>query len=143
MAARASGLQTAAQPRALRQWFAPGASLLWRLPLLLVLAALSLWFAFRGLVHLAFLFDAHPIGTFIFAPALLPFAALPALCFLGVIRVLPRIWRDRTLSSGRKSLAIAGGPLAALLAAQVIDLVQTNMIKLMGIRLPRLPLDPY
>jgi hypothetical protein len=47
------------------------------------------------------------------------------------------------LSAGRKVLTIVGGLLAALLAAQLIDLVQTNLIKLMGISLPRLPLDPY
>jgi hypothetical protein len=127
----------------LRLWLAPGVSLLWRLPLFLLLTALAAWFAFRGLVHLAFLFEAHPIGTFIFAPALLPFAALPAVCFVLVMRFLPRIWLDRALSVGRKVLAVAGGPLAALFVAQLIDLVHINMIKLMGIQLPRLPLDPY
>jgi hypothetical protein len=127
----------------LGQWFALGPSLLWRVPLLLVMVALTAWFAFRGLVHLAFLFVEHPIGTFLFAPALLPFAALPAICFLVVIRVLPRVWLDPSIGAGRKALAVAGGPLAALLVAQFLDLVQINALKLMGIALPRLPLDPY
>jgi hypothetical protein len=144
MTSTATGLDAGAtQWRALRHWLAPGVSLIWRFPLLVALALLSLLYAFRGLVHLAFLFEAHPIGTFLFAPALLPFAAFPAICFLLVIRVLPGVWRDRSLSPGRKSLAVAGGPLAAHLAAWVLDLVQINMIKLMGIALPRLPLDPY
>jgi hypothetical protein len=122
---------------------AAGPSLIWRLPLLLLLVALGLWFGFRGLVHLAFLFDAHPVGTFLFAPALLPFAASPALCFLLYARLLPAYWRTRGASSGRRLLAAAGGPVAACFSAQMLDLVQINLIRLMGIPLPRLPFDPY
>ena len=124
-------------------WFRPGLALLWRVPLFLVLVVLGLWFAFRGLVHLAFIFDAHPVGTFIFAPALLPFAALPALCFLFSIRTLAWSWNSDDLSPGQRNLVTGGAPLAALLAAEVIDLVQINLIKFMGVSLPRLPLDPY
>ena len=124
-------------------WFRPSLALLWRVPLFLVLVVAGLWFAFRGLVHLAFIFDAHPVGTFIFAPALLPFAALPALSFLFSIRTLAWSWNSHDLSPGQRSLVTGGAPVAALLVAEVIDLIQINMIKFMGVHLPRLPLDPY
>src|SRR5205809_6742967 len=75
-------------------WFRLSPSLIWRAPLFLVLVVLGLWFAFLGLVHLAFIFDKHPLATFIFAPALLPFAALPALCFLYCLRGLAWVWRN-------------------------------------------------
>jgi len=75
-------------------WFRPSASLIWRVPLFFVLGILATWFAFRGLVHLAFIFDSHPIGTFIFAPALLPFAALPALCLTADVSVDTAITND-------------------------------------------------
>ncbi len=124
-------------------WFRPSFALLWRVPLFLVLVVMGLWFAFRGLVHLAFIFDAHPIGTFIFAPALLPFAALPALSFLFSIRTLAWSWNSDDLSPGQRSLVTGGAPVAALLVAEVVDLIQINLIRLMGVHLPRLPLDPY
>ena len=124
-------------------WFRPSLALIWRVPLFLVLVVLGLWFAFRGLVHLAFLFDAHPVGTFVFAPALLPFAALPAFCFLFSIRTLARTWNSDDLSSGQRNLVTGGAPLAALLVAEMVDLIQINLIRMIGVHLPRLPLDPY
>ncbi len=124
-------------------WFRPSLALLWRVPLFFVLVVMGVWFAFRGLVHLAFIFDAHPIGTFIFAPALLPFAALPALSFLFSIRTLAWSWNSDDLSPGQRSLVTGGAPLAALLVAEIVDLIQINLIRLMGVHLPRLPLDPY
>lgn len=127
---------------ALRWWFRPSAGILWRLPLLAILAMLLAWFAFRGLVHLSFLFVAHPAGTFLFAPALLPFAFLPAICFLLGIRLIPRVWRPGAYSSGQRVAFTGLGPLVAFVAAQTLDLVQINLVRLMGIRLPRLPFDP-
>src|SRR5689334_9859788 len=123
-------------------WFRPGWSLVWRVPLFLVLIVLCAWFGFRGLVHLAFIFDANPLLTFVFAPALLPFAALPALCFIFCLRGMAWVWRNPDLSPGKKNLASGGAPLVALFLAQVLDLVQINLIRLMGIHLPRLPFDP-
>lgn len=141
---RAERLRSApARETPIRWWLAPAWSLLWRLPLLFALSLLCAWFAFRGLVHLAFLFDARPILTFLFAPVLLPFAALPAFCFWFYIRALPGFWRQRALPDFRRALALAGGSVGALLLALIADLVQINLIRLMGVRLPRLPLDPY
>jgi hypothetical protein len=124
-------------------WFRPGFSLLWRVPLFLALVLLGIWFAFRGLVHLAFIFDRHPVATFVFAPALLPFAALPALCFLYCLRALAWVWRNPNLSPGQKNLAVGGAPLVALFLAEMLDVLQINLIHLIGIPLPRLPFDPY
>jgi hypothetical protein len=115
----------------------------WRIPLLLLLSLLAAWYAFRGLVHLAFLFTAHPVATFLFAPALLPFAALPAGCLLGCARLIPAIWSNTATGGGRRVALTAGAPPVALVLAQFIDLVQMNLIRMMGIALPRLPLDPY
>jgi len=124
-------------------WFRPSPSLIWRAPLFLLLVVVGVWFAFLGLVHLAFIFDRHPVATFIFAPALLPFAALPALCFLYCLRGLAWVWRNPNLSPGQKNLAAGGAPLAALLLAEVLDVLQINLIHLIGVHLPRLPFDPF
>jgi hypothetical protein len=143
MISRAGGLR-AGQGResALGWWLAPAGSLLWRVPLLLVLSALTVWFALRALVHLAFLFDRHPVSTFLLAPLLMPFAAIPALCFLLLIRTVPRLWRRGNLSPGQRGLLVAGGPLVALVLAVMVDLLHINLLRLAGIPLPRLPLDP-
>jgi hypothetical protein len=124
-------------------WLRPGLSLVWRVPLFLLLGALGMWFVFLGLVHVAFIFDRHPFATFIFAPALLPFAALPALCFLFCLRGVAWAWRNPDFSPGQKNLAAGGGPLVAFLLAELLDAIQVNMIHFIGIHLPRLPLDPY
>lgn len=124
-------------------WFRPGASLLWRVPLFLLLIALLAWFAFLGLVHLAFIFDRHPFATFLFAPALLPFAALPALCFLYCLRGMVWVWRHPDVTPGQRNLAAGGGPIVAFLLAEFLNLLQVNLIHWIGIALPRLPFDPF
>jgi hypothetical protein len=130
-----------AERAGLRWWMALDAGILWRLPLLIVLFILMVVFAFHGLVHLAFLFTAHPIGTFLFAPALLPFAFLPAGCFLFGIRFMPRVWRRGAYSPGQRVAFTGLGPLVAFVVALVINQVQFNLVRLMGIPLPRLPFD--
>ena len=117
--------------------------MLWRVPLFLALLAGGLWFAFLGLVHLAFVFVTNELLTFIFAPALLPFAALPAICFLLCVRAIAWIWRNDAYTPGQKQLAAGGGPILAYVLAQTLDLIQVNLIRMMGIALPRLPLDPF
>src|SRR5262245_27305128 len=98
MISRADGLRAASsKPSALSWWLPAAPSILWRGPLLLVLAILGAWFAFRGLVHVAFLFDRHPVATFLLAFLVLPLAALPALCFLAVVTYVPRLWRSGRL----------------------------------------------
>jgi hypothetical protein len=101
------------------------------------------WYGFRGLVHMAFLFVEQPLLSFVFAFALLPFAAVPALCFLGVVRYAPRYWRAGGASAGRLALMTAGAVVVALIVAVMVDLLHINLLRLMGIALPRLPLDPY
>lgn len=132
---------SSATSRALRWWLAPSLSAVWRWPLVLVLAIAGAWYIFRGLVHLAFLFDANPVGTFLFAPALMPFAGLPAFCMWAYFAIVPAIWPSRSTTT-RVALA-AGGPLLTWTVAQFLDLLQINLIRLLGIPLPRLPLDPY
>ena len=127
--------------KALAWWLTPSAALIWRLPLLLVVATLGLWFVFRGLVKLAFIFDASAVVSFIFAPIFLPAAALPALCFLFLIRALPVLWQDAGASLARKlTWTVVSLPVALLLAI-AIDLIETVAILRFGIRLPRLPLE--
>ena len=135
--------QSSRRQAVLRWWLAPAAGLLWRVPLLVLLCAGTVMYGFRGLVHLAFCFDHYPFGTFLLAPALLPFAALPALCFYVCIRWLPHLWRQYATGGGRRALLAAGTPIGALLLAQLVDLVQVNLLLLTGVHLPRLPLDPY
>jgi hypothetical protein len=125
-------------------WVSPGVSLLWRIPLFLLLAAFFALYIFRGLVHMAFLFDANQLITFIFAPILLPLAALPAGCFYFVARRLPRIWRNPAFASvGRRTLEAVASLPVALLAAVFIDLIEVIAVLRLGIRLPRLPLDLF
>ncbi|HEX2036447.1 MAG TPA: hypothetical protein VHS99_19865 [Chloroflexota bacterium] len=129
------------QDAGLSWWLVGAASIVWRLPVLLLLVALGAWFAFRALVHMAFLFDSQPFVTFLLAPLLMPFAALPAACFYVLIRFLPRLWRR--LSPGQRVLIVVGAPCVALVAAVMVDLLHINLLRMAGIRLPRLPFDPY
>ncbi len=117
-------------------------SLLWRLPVLLVLAVLTAWFGFRALVHMAFLFDRYPFGTFLLAPVLMPFAALPPLCFVALIVYVPRLWRAGALSPAWLGFLALGGPVVALAVAMMIDLLHINLLRLSAVPLPRLPFDP-
>jgi hypothetical protein len=128
---------------AMSWWLAPAVSLLWRFPVLAILTVLMAWFGFRALVHMAFLFDRHPLGTFLLAPVLMPFAGLPPGCFLALISYVPRFSRAGTLSPARMALLLFGGPFVALLLAILLDLLHINLLRLMGVPLPRLPLDPY
>lgn len=127
--------------RALAWWLKPAAGLIWRLPLLLVIGTFGLWFVFRGLVKLAFIFDASAVVSFLLAPIFLPAAALPALCFLFLIRAVPVLWQDAGASLARKLIGTVLSLPIALLLAVVIDLVETILILRFGIRLPRLPLE--
>jgi hypothetical protein len=129
-------------PSALSWWLAFGLSLLWRLPVLLLCVLLIAWFGFSGLAHLPFLFVENQLLTFIFAPALLPFAAAPALCFVAVLRLLPALWRRGTLTAGQRLLVAGGAPLLALMVAQFLDLLQINLLKMVGIAPPCLPFAP-
>jgi hypothetical protein len=131
------------RPSALSWWLTPNLSLLWRLPELLVLTVLAAWFGFRALVHMAFLFDRYPLGTFLLAPVLMPFAAVPAGCFVGLIVYVPRLARAGTLTTGWYVFLVGAGPVIALLLAIMADLLHINLLRLAGVPLPRLPLDPY
>jgi hypothetical protein len=127
----------------IRWWIGPGPSLAWRLPLLAAVAVLLGWYAFRGLVRMAFIFDASPIISFLLAPVLLPLMALPALCFYLLLRVLPQVWRDAGTPAGRKAVNTLASLPAALLLAAFVDLLEIVAILRLGIRLPRLPFDPF
>ncbi|HVG96458.1 MAG TPA: hypothetical protein VNK05_06150 [Chloroflexota bacterium] len=131
------------KPSALSWWLAPKLTLLWRLPELVLLTVLATWFGFRALVHMAFLFDRYPLGTFLLAPALMPFAAVPAGCFIALIVYVPRLHRAGALSTGWYVFLVTAGPLIALLLAIMIDLLHINLLRLAGVPLPRLPFDPY
>ena len=144
MISRAGGIS--AGPRkasALSWWLAPRLTLLWRAPELAALTVLATWFGFRALVHMAFLFDRHPLGTFLLAPALMPFAVVPAWCFIALIVYVPRFARAGTLSTGWYVFLVTAGPFVALLLAIMVDLLHINLLRLSGVPLPRLPFDPY
>lgn len=144
MISRAGGLRAGPQKTSALSWWMPFAlSLLWRLPVLLVLAVFTAWFGFRALVHMAFLFDRHPLGTFLLAPVLMPFAAVPPLCFVALIAYIPRQWRAGALSPARLGLLALIGPVLALLAAVMVDLIHINLLRMWSVPLPRLPFDPY
>jgi hypothetical protein len=144
MATRAGSLHTApVKQSAIGWWLAPQLAVVWRAPILLLLSGLGLWYAFRGLVHLAFFAVLHLQLSFLLAPLLLPFAAIPAACFYFLIQRLPRVWRSDSQSLRRLILTTLGWLVAGFLLAQVVDLVQIDLMRLMGIALPRLPLDPY
>jgi hypothetical protein len=144
MISRAGGVHAGPRKKtALSWWLAWGGSLLWRVPELLLLTVLAVWFGFRALVHMAFLFDRYPFGTFLLAPVLMPFAALPAGCFVALIQFVPRLWRSGSLTTGWYVFLVVCGPVIALLLAVMIDLLHINLLRLSSVPLPRLPLDPY
>ena len=144
MTTRPDGRRVApAKPSALAWWLALSPSLAWRLPLFLILAAGGALYAFRALAHLSFLVVSNLLVTFLAAPLLLPFAAVPALCFLLLIRLLPHLWRRGALSAGRRALLTAVAPLASFILAYVVDFLQIVMLQQLGTRVPRLPFDPY
>jgi hypothetical protein len=122
---------------------APSPSLTWRLPLLALVVALLAWYGFRGLVRMAFIYDANAIVSFLLAPVLLPLMALPALCFYLLLRLLPMVWRDDATPPGRKVLNTLASLPASLLLAAFLDLVEIIVILRLGIRLPRLWFDPF
>jgi hypothetical protein len=111
--------------------------------LLLVVGMLVLAFGFRGLVKLAFIFDASPLVSFLLAPALLPAAALPALCLLYVVFLLPYLWQRDDIPLIRKVFATVAALPVAFVIAVLLDLIETILLLRMGIRLPRLPLEFY
>jgi hypothetical protein len=123
-------------------WLVPGAGALWRYPVFLVVGALLAWYLFRALVHMAFLFVIHPFATFLLAFLLLPFAVLPAYAFLFYLQRVPRVWQAGP-TQGRRLLWTAGGIPAAFVTAVMLDLIHIDLLRLLSIRLPRLPLDPF
>ena len=140
-ATAAHDVRRAQRPSVFGWWLRWGAGIVWRLPVLPVVTAVGVWYAFLGLVHLAFLFNAHQLATFIFAPAILPFVFAPALCFYAYLRFLPAAWRSDSITPGTR-IAIAGlGPLVALVVAQLLLFIQVSALRAMGIALPRLPFD--
>jgi hypothetical protein len=144
MISRAGGVRAGSRKEsALSWWLAWGTGLAWRVPMLLLLVVPAAWFGFRALVHMSFLFITHPLGTFLLAPILMPFGALPAGCFIALIVYVPRLWRSGELSGGQRALLLTAGPLAAFFLAVMIDLLHINLLRLSGVPLPRLPLDPY
>lgn len=101
-------------------------------------ALVGLWYLFRGLVRMAFVFDASAVISFLLAPLLLPLAALPAACLYFAVRLLPRIWRDTRIGGGTKALnTIVLLPAAALLAA-FSDVIETSVLLQLRIPMPTL-----
>ena len=122
-------------------WVALSPHLVWRLPLLGVFGLVGAWYLFRGLVRMAFIFDASAVISFLLAPLLLPLAALPAACVYFAVRLLPRIWRDARIGGGTKTLnTTVLLPAAALLAA-FSDVVETSVLLQMRIPMPTLLLQ--
>ena len=124
-------------------WVALGPSLVWRLPLLGAFALLGAWFIFRGLVRMSFIFAANQVLSFLFAPILLPLAALPAICVWYALRSLPRVWRETTTGGSTKTLNTVLILPVTLLVATFVDFVESVAVLRMGIRLPRLPFDLF
>lgn len=111
--------------------------------MLALLVALTGWYVFRGLVRMAFIFDASAVISFLLAPVLLPLAALPAACFWLALRFVPRVWGDASLSPTRKTLnTFATVPAAALLAA-FLDRIETLFLLSIGLRLPSLLFNTF
>ena len=111
---------------------------MWRLPLLVTFALIGGWYIFRGLVRMAFIFDANAIGSFLLAPLLLPLAALPAACFWFALRILPRVWRDPRIGAPTKALnTVAMLPATTLLAA-FLDVIETMALVQLRIPMPGL-----
>jgi len=104
------------------------------LPLLGAFALIGAWYLFRGLVRMAFIFDANALISFLLAPLLLPLAALPAACFYFGARLMPRIWRDARIGGGTKALNTVVLLPAAIALAAFLDVVETAI--LMQLRIP-------
>ena len=115
-------------------WVALSPGLAWRLPLLGAFALVGGWYVFRGLVRMAFLFDASAVISFLLAPLLLPLAALPAACFYFAVRLMPRIWRDARIGAGTKTLNTVVLLPASMVLAAFIDVVETAIMA--GLRIP-------
>ena len=115
-------------------WVAPSAALLWRVPLLSLFALTGGWYLFRGLVRMAFIFDASAVIAFLLAPLLLPLAALPAACFYFAARLVPRIWRDPRIAGATKTLNTFVLLPASIVLAAFIDVVETSIM--LGLRVP-------
>ena len=122
-------------------WVALSPQLAWRVPLLAVFALIGGWYLFRGLVRMAFIFDASAVISFLLAPLLLPLAALPAACFYLAARLIPRIWRDARIGGGTKALNTVVLVPAAVLLAAFTDVVETSALLSLGVRLPTLLLQ--
>jgi hypothetical protein len=122
-------------------WVALSPQLAWRVPLLAVFALIGGWYLFRGLVRMAFIFDASAVISFLLAPLLLPLAALPAACFYLAARLIPRIWRDARIGGGTKALNTVVLIPAAVLLAAFTDVVETSALLSLGVRLPTLLLQ--
>ena len=135
---------TAGRPRAggsttwFSWWVAASPHLVWRIPLLAAFALAGSWYLFRGLVRMAFVFDASAVVSFLLAPLLLPLAAVPAACFYFAARLIPRVWRDARIGSGTKALNTVVLLPAAVLLAAFTDVVETSALIQFGIRLPTL-----
>jgi hypothetical protein len=117
-------------------WVTPSVALAWRLPLFSAFALAGGWYLFRGLVRMAFMFDASALLSFLFAPLLLPLAALPAACFYFAVRLLPRIWRDARIGSGTKSLNTVVMLPASLVLAAFVDVIETSIMVAMRVPMP-------
>ncbi len=124
-------------------WISPSTSLAWRLPLLVAVALLCGWYVFRGLVRMAFIFDASAIVSFLLAPLLLPLAALPAVFLWLLLRFLPALWRDSGATDGRKALTTAALVPAVAMLASFIDRIESIGLLSMGLRLPRFLLEMF
>ena len=119
-------------------WVALSPQLAWRIPVLALFALIGGWYLFRGLVRMAFIFDASAVVSFLLAPLLLPLAALPAACFYFAARLIPRVWRDARIGGGTKALNTLVLLPATVLLAAFIDAVETGALTALGIRLPLL-----
>jgi hypothetical protein len=122
-------------------WVALSPQLAWRVPVLAVFGLIGGWYLFRGLVRMAFIFDASAVISFLLAPLLLPLAALPAACFYLAARLIPRIWRDARIGGGTKALNTVVLIPAAVLLAAFTDVVETSALLSLGVRLPTLLLQ--
>ena len=115
-------------------WVALSPQLAWRVPLLAVFALIGGWYLFRGLVRMAFIFDASAVIAFLLAPLLLPLAALPAACFYFAVRLVPRIWRDPRIAGATKTLNTVVLLPASIVLAAFIDVVETAIM--LGLHVP-------
>ncbi len=93
---------------------------------------------------MAFIFDANAVMSFVFAPILLPLAALPAYCFYVALRGVPTVWRAPGVTHNRKLASAVLALPGAWIVAIVFDLIEIIAIRgVLGIRLPPLPPDGF